>query len=355
MSDRIAIVTGGSGTVGQRLVRHLQEDGAWQVICVSRRGMDAPASATRRDLALDLLDRHACRAALATTRGITHVFHAARHDFETGQPESIAANVSMLENLVDAVLDTGQPLQHVSIVQGTKYYGSNRGPFVTPTPETAARSPEDNFYFHQQDLLAQRCAAATWTWSASRPHAVVDPDRVLPRSIPTIIAIYAAVLRELGQPLYFPGTPENYRALYQFTDAGLLARAIAWMATEPRARNQAFNVTNGDCLRWCNLWPAIARYFGMACGPVRTVRLAAFMAGKEEVWRQIVTRHRLRDTPYEALAVWPYGDFVFAPHWDHLLSMTRARDLGFLDCVNTEAMLFTMFDRLREGRVIPSV
>lgn len=352
MNDRLAIVTGGSGTVGQRLVRHLQ-DAAWQVICLSRRGSASHLGANVREIRVDLLDGAACRDTMARVKGVTHVFHAARHDFETGRPESIAANVAMLDHVVDAVLASGQPLQHVSIVQGTKYYGSNLGPFMTPTPETAPRSPEDNFYFHQQDLLARRSESANWTWSAARPHAVVDADRVLPRSIPTIIAIYATVLRELGEPLYFPGTAENFRALYQFTEAGQLARAIAWMATEPRARNQAFNVTNGDCLRWCNLWPAIARHFGMECGPVRTERLAAFMGDKRHVWQSVAARHQLRATPYDSLADWRYGDFVFAPHWDHLLSMSRARDLGFLDCVNTEVMLFTMFDRLRESRVIP--
>lgn len=354
MNRRVALVTGGTGTVGLRLVAHLARDEAWRVIRVTRRGgAGIHASPAIEELALDLVDRQACHVALASLTGVTHIFHAARHDFETGKAEPIADNTRMLENLLDAAFAARQPLQHVHIVQGTKYYGSNLGPFITPTPETAPRSPEDNFYFHQQDLLAARAGAQAWSWSASRPHAVVDPQRVLPRSIPTIIAIYATVLRALGLPLYFPGTPGNSRALYQFTDAGLLARAIEWMATEPRARNEAFNVTNGDCLRWCHLWPRIAAAFGMECGPVRTVRLAQFMSDKESVWQRIAAEHDLRATPYDSLAVWRYGDFVFGPHWDHLLSMTKARDRGFLDHVNTEAMLFAMFERLRQERVIP--
>jgi len=355
MTRRTALVTGGSGTVGLRLVAELARREDWRVIAVTRRGAAGFAAAPPgvAHLAADLLDRRACLDAVASLRGVTHVLNAARHDFETGQPESAEANTAMLANLLDAVRETRQPLEHVHIVQGTKYYGSNLGPFPTPAPETAPRSLQANFYFDQEDLLIARSAAEGWHWSASRPHAIVDPQRALARSIPTIIAVYAAISRELGLPLCFPGTPENYRALYQFTEAGLLARAIAWMATEPAARDKAFNVTNGDCIRWCNLWPGIARYFGMECGPVRTVPLVKVMADKGPVWRRLVERHGLRATPYEELAVWAYGDFVFTPHWDHLLSTTRCRRHGFHDFVDTEAMIFDIFDRLRAWRVIP--
>jgi hypothetical protein len=71
------------------------------------------------------------------------------------------------------------------------------------------------------------------------------------------------------------------------------------------------------------------------------------------VWRRIAARHGLPDRPYRELALWSYGDFVFTPHWDHLISTTKLRQHGFEGFVDTEAMLFAMFDRLREWRVIP--
>ena len=61
------------------------------------------------------------------------------------------------------------------------------------------------------------------------------------------------------------GTPGNYTALYQCTDSGLLARAIVWMATTAKCANEAFNITNGDLIRWENLWPKFARFFGIRC------------------------------------------------------------------------------------------
>lgn len=328
--------------------------GGWQVIAVSRRATVVGAGSLpgAHALALDLLDHSACIATLSRLHGITHVMSAARHDFETGKPES-DANTAMLSNVLDALRETRHPLEHVHLVHGSKYYGSNLGPFLTPASEVAPRSRQHTFYYDQEDMVIARSAAEGWHWSTSRPHAVVDPERVLARSIPTIIAVYATIARELGEPLCFPGTPENYRAEYQFTDAGLLARAIAWMSTDVRARDMAFNVNNGDSIRWCDLWPRIADYFGMACGPVRTVRLAEEMPGRRAVWHRLVERYGLRSPAYEVLATWKYGDFVFRPAWDHLFSTTRCRQLGFQERVATEPMIFDMFDGLRSAKVIP--
>jgi len=125
-----------------------------------------------------------------------------------------------------------------------------------------------------------------------------------------------AISRELGERFYFPGTPRNYGAIYQCTDACLLARAIVWIASGPRCADQAFNVTNGDFFRWKNLWPVFARYFGIELGPIRTVKLADTMPARAPIWRKIVEKHRLVDTPYERMALWRYGDFIFTPHWD---------------------------------------
>jgi nucleoside-diphosphate-sugar epimerase len=62
----------------------------------------------------------------------------------------------------------------------------------------------------------------------------------------SVIAVYAALSRELGLPFRFPGPESVYRALYQVTSADLLARATVWAGESPAAQNELFNVTNGD-------------------------------------------------------------------------------------------------------------
>ena len=97
------------------------------------------------------------------------------------------------------------------------------------------------------------------------------------------IAVYASISRELGLPLSFPGKPGAYTALYQATDAALLAKAIVWMGTEPQAANQAFNITNGDLIRWQNLWPKFADFFGMELAPPRYLPIKSAMSDKGPV------------------------------------------------------------------------
>jgi len=94
------------------------------------------------------------------------------------------------------------------------------------------------------------------------------------------IAVYANICKALGLPLSFPGKPGAYAALYQCTDAALLAKAVEWMATDPSCANQAFNITNSDLIRWQNLWPKFADFFGMELAPPRHINLARSMADK---------------------------------------------------------------------------
>jgi nucleoside-diphosphate-sugar epimerase len=354
VTDRVALIMGATGIVGHRLVAHLAASPGWRVIGLSRRGLGRTINAPGVEfLQVDLRDQFACRAIAEKVQGITHVFNAARFDHETATLESPDTNTEMLANVLDALAAAGHPLEHVHIVQGTKYYGSHLGPFATPAKETDPRSLQSNFYYKQEDLLIARRGPARFSWSASRPHAIVDPRNVAARSIPVIIAIYAALSKELGLPLCFPGTEANFRALYQFTDAGLLARAIEWMATTATARDQAFNVTNGDYIRWCNLWPRLASYFGMQVGQVRTVRLESVMADKASIWTRVVERYGLMNREYGGIALWAYGDFVFTPGWDIMSSVNKVRAHGFHDSVDTESMLFDVLDDLRSRRLIP--
>ena len=160
-------------------------------------------------------------------------------------------------------------------------------------------------------------------------------------------------IKEEGLPLSFPGTAANFGALYQCTDALLLARAIAWMSSDSRCANQAFNIINGDYIRWRNLWPVFAEYFGMEPGPVEMMRMADAMPGKKSVWERIVRKHDLAPTPYKRTALWSYGDFVFEPGYDIISDTTKARLFGFHEALDTQRMFIDLFDYYRQHRIIP--
>lgn len=350
MKKNHAVVAGATGVVGRRIAEVLGADPAWDVVALARKPVDIPGA---RFVQVDLTDREMSRAQLAELTQTTHLFYAARFDHKAGTPEPIETNTNMLRNLVEAVEPVAHDLKHVHLVHGTKWYASTLGAFPTPAREDDPRSLSLNFYYSQQDFIARSQEGKRWTWSASRPHGILHMVPNAPRNLILVVAIYALISREMGLPLSFPGTEENYNAIYQCTATDHLVHAIRFMADTPACANEAFNVNNGDYIRWSRVWPAFARYFGMELGPVRTVRLAEVMADKGPVWERIVARHGLISPDYDNLVLWGYGDFVFTPGWDMMSDMTKLRLAGFPGTVRTQDEFIRHFDHFRSTRLLP--
>jgi nucleoside-diphosphate-sugar epimerase len=351
MERKVALVAGATGIIGRGLVEHLSSGDEWEVVGLSRNATDYQSRA--RFLSVDLLDPEDCKAKLGGLGTVTHLFFAAYVERPT-EAERVEINVAMLRNVVETVEAAPPGLRQVVLMQGTKYYGCHLGPFKTPAKESDPRHMPPNFYYSQEDYLRERQRDKAWSYTVIRPDVVCGPGTGHPMNLTMVLAVYATISRELGLPLRFPGKPWAYRALAEVTDTGLLARASEWVTTEPRCANEAFNIINGDYFRWVHLWPRIAEGFGMKVGPPVPLRLAEFMADKGPLWDDVVRRHGLRPYPYEQVASWPFGDFVFGCDYDVISDMTKARRYGFHEAVDTEEMFARMFLSLKEQRYIPS-
>jgi hypothetical protein len=172
-------------------------------------------------------------------------------------------------------------------------------------------------------------------------------------SILLAIAVYAAISRELGLPLRFPGKPGAFDTIYQVTESTHFANAALWAATDLRCGNEAFNITNGDYFRWRNLWPKIAAVFEMAVAEPQRICLTQHMADKGALWEEITAKYKLRGIPYIDLVAWPFADYVFGTHWDVMSDVTKSRLYGFHDVVDSEAMFVRLLRRFREERIVP--
>ncbi len=320
------------------------------MIGLARRPQTVP---NLRWIAVDLTNIDDCRRKAAALTAVSHVFYAARYDHPEGRPESVDVNAAMLSNLVTA-LEPVARLQHIHAVHGSKYYGHQLGPVGELLREDASpRAPGMNYYFKQEDFLRERSRGQQWSYTTSRPHTFCDPAIDQPRSIGLVIAVYAAIQRELGAPFDFPGSAAAYQVRTQFTDLALLARAVAWMAQEPRCANQGYNVVNGDYPRWSELWPRFAAGFGLAAGVPRKIRLAEHMADKSEIWAAIIRKHALRPTRLDTLALWAYGDYTLSPEWDVMSAMSKARARGFQEAIDSGAMFCRQFEHYRATKIIP--
>lgn len=350
MADKVALVLGARGVIGGNLVARLEGLEEWRVIGVSRRG--GSSNAKVEHLAVDLLDEEDSRRKLAGLADVTHVFYAAYQDRPTFA-ELVEPNRRMLINALGAIEPAAPGLRHVQLMQGYKVYGAHLGPFKTPAREDDPPHMPPEFNVEQQALLEVAQQGKSWTWSALRPSVVCGFALGIPMNLATVIAAYATISKHLDVPLRFPGAPGAYRSLIEMTDAGLLARAMVWAATEPAAANQAFNVNNGDLFRWEEMWPRLAAYFELPVAPGLPISLATVMADKEPVWEEIVAAHHLARTPYRDVSSWAFGDAVFSWDYDLIADGSKLRRHGFHEYVDTAAMFVRIFDDMRARRIIP--
>jgi nucleoside-diphosphate-sugar epimerase len=251
-------------------------------------------------------------------------------------------------------------VRHVSLVTGLKHY---LGPFEayatvqpdTPFSEDQARLPYENFYYVQEDILFAAAERGGFTWSVHRPHTLIGWALGNAMNMGVTLAVCGAICRESGRGFHFPGSREQWEAVTDVTDAGLLAEHIAWAATTPSAANQALNIVNGDVFRWRRLWPRLAAALGVEAVPFEgePVPLEQQMADAGEIWPEIVGRHGLQDLSVDSLASWWHTDADLGRTVETFTDMGKSRRLGFLGVRDTESSFTELFARLRAERIVP--
>ncbi len=355
MTRPVLLVAGASGLLGRAALEHFAGLGDWHLTGISRRAHGVSGAS---HLAVDLASpegvwRH--REALA---GTTHLLYVALHerdDLVAGwmHAEQMQRNLAMFATLLEVLEAAAPGLAHVSLLQGTKAYGVHVEPIPVPAREDGPRHPHENFYWLQEDHLRARQAGRPWTWTIWRPQAVFGLAEGSPMNLVAAIGAWLSICRHRGVPAGYPGGTSGVTSA---TDARLLARAVEWAVASPAARNQTFNVTNGDVLLWPHLWPALCRAFGVECGEPEPRTFADRTAELEADWRDIAACHRLAVPSLEQLvgSSWQFLDRAMATGpAPSILSTIKLRQAGFPDCLDTEQSLLYWFDRMRRERLLP--
>lgn len=354
--QRTALVVGASGIGGASTARELIDKG-WKVYGLARQpGTDIPGL---RPVAADLLDPAGLARALAGVSP-THVFITTWTRKET-EAENIRVNSAMVRNLLAALSDR-KTLRHVALVTGLKHY---LGPFEayaasgtlpeTPLRESQPRLAIENFYYAQEDEVYAAAERDRFTWTVHRPHTVIGKAVGNAMNLGTTLAVYASICRETGRPFQFPGSEAQWNGLSDVTDARMLAKQLAWAADTDAARNQAFNIVNGDLFRWNWLWGRIADWFGVAAAPYAGAvqPLEAAMANDHAVWRDIAQRHGLKEADLDRMASPWHTDLDLGRPIEVMTDMAASRKLGFSAYQATEESFFDLFSQLRADRLIP--
>jgi len=356
LMEKRALIIGASGIVGSNLADQLHSTG-WRAAGLSRGRTAVPASV--EPITADLTSAESVTQALAGQK-FSHVFFTAWARQAT-EKENIRVNGAMVQHVLDALGPQGG-IEHVALVTGLKHY---LGPFeayatgavpITPFREEQGRQPVDNFYYEQEDRVFDAARRFGFGWSVHRPHTIIGFAVGNAMNMGVTLAVYATLCKATGQPFVFPGSAAQWNSLTDMTDARLLARHLEWAATSPDARDEAFNVVNGDVFRWKWMWERIAGYFGVEAvqfdGTVRP--LESRMQDAAQQWRDVAGRFELKETDVDKLVSWWHTDADLGRPMEVLTDMSKSRKAGFMDYQSTVDAFFALFDRLKAERIIPA-
>jgi nucleoside-diphosphate-sugar epimerase len=289
----------------------------------------------------------------------THVFLSTWLRQPT-EAENIQVNSGMVRNLLDAT-SRSKSVQHVALVTGLKHY---LGPFeaygkgtLPPTPfrEELPRLDIENFYYAQEDEVFRAAERDGFGWSVHRPHTIIGYAVGNAMNMGVTLAAYATICRETGRPFRFPGSAAQWNGLTDMTDAGLLARHLVWASTTPAARNEAFNIVNGDVFRWSWMWERLAGWFGLEPAPFsgEVIPLETQLADAAPIWKEIAAKYGLVESDLNVLASAWHTDADLGRPIEVVTDMSKSRKLGFLDYEATDESFFRLFEHLRREKLIP--
>jgi nucleoside-diphosphate-sugar epimerase len=361
MTGKKVVVAGATGLVGNAALRHFGASRGCEVLALSRRQPRDLYGA--RHIQIDLTDPAQCTRVAAELQGATHLVYAALYEGPNlvdgwRDPDQIRTNDLMLRHLMAVLEPVAPQLKHVALLQGTKAYGVHVRPLTVPAREGRSEMYEQpNFYWAQENFLRQLQQGKAWHWSILRPVLIVGLAMGGAMDLIPPLGVYAALLREQGRPLDYPGGAAR---VSQAVDVDLLARAIAWSGEAATARNQAFNVTNGDVFTWENVWPAISDALEMKPGNAVPLSLAQEFPKWTAPWDELRRKHGLISPDLSAFVglSFQYADYSMRhgqtePGPPSIVSTVKINQAGFTEMMDTEAMFRKWFAQARASRLLP--
>ncbi|KAL1850907.1 hypothetical protein Plec18170_006744 [Paecilomyces lecythidis] len=399
-----AIVTGATGINGREIIRALAANPSqWTTVHALSRSQKEPYPSNIKHDTINLLAPASEIASQLSRAGIEgdYLFFTAYLQRDD-EKEMDRVNGDMLQNFLTALRISGaeKKLKRVVLTTGAKHYGVHLGPVKLPMEEDDPWVEEGegrpvNFYYRQQRILKEVSGDGTarWDWVVTYPNDVIGVAKGNFMNLTTALGLYASITKELNQPFIFPGNPDFYTGFDCFTYARLHAQFNLWAALEPRASNQNFNVVNDDVQSWQTLWPRLANRYGLSIPPdqfsgetEKTVPLSSNpplniqasqmgLQGRvppgelrmridllawsqkpevKEAWNRIAEREKLEKDAFEK-ATWFFTNFVLGRNYNLIISMNKARKLGWDGWCDTWEALSQSLDELEEEGVLPRV
>jgi nucleoside-diphosphate-sugar epimerase len=368
MSGKKILIVGASGLVGTAALKLFAGREVWDVVAVSRRAPFVPLGRATH-IPVDLLNAGQCREVFGAMGDVTHVAYTAVNEQQGNMvagwqdPGQAAKNLAMLTNMFDPLIAVAHGFHHISLVHGLKAYGSHLWDRVMPIPfkESLPRIPHENFYYRQEDYLTAKQVGHDWSWTILRPAMIAGDAIGSNMNSYLVLGIFAALRKEAGLPLPRPTGPSM---ITDVADADLIAEGLAWAAEAPTARDEAFNIMNGDIFSLHDAFPIVADSLKMELGQPESFEIVTELRKLLHLWPGMVKKYGLR-APEDLTAL--FGESLeVGGSWTApiaatdvvrygLASTIKIRQAGFHNCIDTAEMVRKYMRRYQELGVIPPV
>ncbi|KAE8353463.1 hypothetical protein BDV28DRAFT_148042 [Aspergillus coremiiformis] len=323
---------------------------------------------TGNDIAL----ANALETQVPSVHTVSHIYYAA-YSPRSDPVEECQMNKEMLRATVQAFEKLSPRLSFVTLITGTKAYGvclldkfpfRGQVPLSEDLPRVPAEYAKDLFYYHQVDLLQELSAGKSWSWCEVRPDVIVG---VAPfgneHCLAQTMGIYLSMYRELegeGARVAFPGNETTWHLESTDSNQDIIARFCIHASLQPlhKVHARAFNIADGPLpVSWSQRWPILAAYFGLeGTGPDDSVLHP--MEYIDRHWseiQQLCQRRGLKeDVIYRSMHnTGAKMGILRLMDFDRPLDLSRSRQLGFNEELDTAGSWYRAFDRVREAKIIP--
>lgn len=372
--NSVALIVGVTSMVGSSLAEALKKTqalgGPWKVYGTARQSLPPcfPFSTIDHFISLDATNYEDTMLKLCPlSPQITHLFWLAVQ-FQENEEANISFNTAMLKNVIEILLKSSpaSPLRHVTLQTGTKHYmGPIDDPLVKttliphepPFDEAMPRLPYQNFHYSLEDLVASY--SSYFSYSIHRSSIIMGMSSRGFANAPLTLFIYATICKYEGLKFRYPGSKYTWEHFCDMSDARLLAEQQIWAGVTAKARNQAFNCTNGDFFTWKSLWKVLCEIFDLQFfepfddPESEKFDLVKEMRGRDKVWEAIVEQYGLYKTRLNDVTNFAILDTVLHFQIQHVCSMNKSREFGFLGHVNTLKSIRMWVAKLRDMKLIP--
>ncbi|KAH7513443.1 hypothetical protein FEM48_Zijuj12G0200500 [Ziziphus jujuba var. spinosa] len=369
-SGAVALVVGVTGMAGLSLAEALKNPnalgGPWKVFGAARRPLPSwfPTSILDGFINFDATSYD------DTFRNLSPIYNQVSHVFwvaiqvRENEEANVTVNAVMLSNVLNVLKSApASRLTHITLQTGTQHY---MGPIHDPTRsahliphdppfrEDYPRLPYPNFYYALEDLVDSY--APSISYSVHRSSIIIGSSSRSVYNSLLSLAVYAAICKYEGLKFRFPGTRYTWEHFCDMSDARVLAEQHIWAAVTARAKNQAFNCTNGDFFTWKSMWKVVCEVFDVEFvdyDESQELDFVGLMNEKGKVWDEIVEKYGLHKTKLEEITCWAAVHNVLHFGFQHVSSMNKSREFGFYGFADTLKSVGFWVQRLKDMKIIP--